>query len=70
MATLGHLIFDLPVEEKRIIRCIEKIQNKINACQAAILFSSTCIREGLLPIIIIIMVRKKKFFRNILVLLM
>ena len=53
MANLGQLIYNLPVEEKRIIRCIEKIQYKVNACLAAILFSSTCIREGLLPTLLI-----------------
>ena len=56
MPSLGQVIYNLPVEEKRLVRRIEKLNNKINSCDAAILFNTTCLREGLLPIIIIIII--------------
>ena len=52
----GELIHHLPVEEKRIIRKIEKTNEKLNSCKTAVLFNKVCLNEGLKPIIIIIVV--------------
>ena len=55
MPSLGQVIYNLPVAEKRLVRRIEKLNNKINSCDAAILFNTTCLREGLLPILLLLL---------------
>ena len=45
----GNLLFPLPVQEKTLIRKLEKLTYKLNAAETAITFNTTCINEGLLP---------------------
>ena len=45
----GNIIFNLPREEKTLIRKLEKAHIKLNHCLTAISFNKACIKEGLLP---------------------
>ena len=63
MPSLGNLLVTLHVEEKRLIRKIEKLCYKKNACRAAILFNEIII------IIIIIIIRRRRRKKRILCLL-
>ena len=46
---LGDLLFLLSVQEKALIKELEKQLYKVNAAETAVIFNKTCIQEGLLP---------------------
>ena len=46
---IGRLLFSLPLQEKSLIRKLEKVYYKLNAAETAVTFNRTCINEGLLP---------------------
>ena len=46
----AELIFNIPMNERKIIRKIEKIEKKIIDNKYALVFNQTCIKENILPI--------------------
>ena len=46
---IGNLLFSLPLQERSLIRKLEKVYYKLNAAETAVTFNRTCINEGLLP---------------------
>ena len=47
--SFGNLIFNLPPEEKSLVRKLEKLYYKLNSAEAAATFNKICLQEGLLP---------------------
>ena len=45
----GEIIFPLPLEEKVLVRKLEKLYYKLNAAETAATFNKICLQEGLLP---------------------
>ena len=46
---IGNLLFQLPTNERNLVRKLEKQLYKLNAAETAVTFNTTCINEGLLP---------------------
>jgi hypothetical protein len=46
---IGNIIYDLSLENKKIVRQIEKKNKKINNIKSSLVFNRTCIKEKLLP---------------------
>ena len=47
--TFGQLISNLNHEEKKLVRTIEKTEQKLNSCITAVAFNQVCLREGINP---------------------
>ena len=45
MATLGSLIFQLPVECHQSVRKLEKVSSKVARLKCSLLFNRTCLKE-------------------------
>ena len=45
----GSLLFQLPPEERKVIRKIENISKKLINANFAVIFNEICSRENLLP---------------------
>lgn len=46
---LNEVLSNYSAENKILIRNIENVRKKINNCEHAVMFNSTCIQENLLP---------------------
>ena len=46
---LAQLIYNLPVEDKKIIRILERLRKKEINTRCSELFNKTCLNEDLLP---------------------
>ena len=46
---IGELIFRLPLQERRIVRNLERSEKKLTNAKHAVQFNKTCISERLLP---------------------
>ena len=49
MDSLGSLIYQLPVEQRKSVREVEKLSGKLTKLKCSILFNSTCLKEEILP---------------------
>ena len=49
MDSLGSLIYQLPVEQRKSVRELEKVSGKLTKLKCSLLFNSTCLREDILP---------------------
>ena len=49
MENYGELVYAHPPKGKILIRKLENISKKLNNCQNAVVFNTTCIKENLLP---------------------
>lgn len=48
--SIGNLIYNLPPEIKKKIRCLEKLNIKIINTKYALVFNKTCKKEDIMPI--------------------
>ena len=49
MDSLGSLVYQLPVEQRKSVREVEKLSGKLTKLKCSLLFNSTCLKEEILP---------------------
>ena len=49
VVSLGSLLYNLPVEQRKSVRELEKVSTKVIKSKCSLLFNSTCLKEDILP---------------------